>query len=82
MGFQFGFIIFVMFVTFLIRLFLKTLRIKDFPRRIALYMVFLSMPILSVIDSRYLLNAHFFAYISSIIIFVNYEQIRPVSKNI
>ncbi len=79
---QFGFIIFVMFVTFLIRLFLKTLRIKDFPRRIALYMVFLSLPILSVIDSRYLLNACFFAYISSIIIFVNYEQIRPVSKNI
>ena len=79
---QFGFIIFIIFIVFLIRLFFKSFKIGDFYRRITSYMFFLSLPILSVINSGYLLNAYFFAYISSIIVFINYEQIRPISKNL
>lgn len=79
---QFGVVIFMFFVTFIVRLFLKSFRIKDLSRRIVAYMIFISLPILSIIDSSYLLSTHFFAYISSIIIFVNYEQIRPIDKNL
>ena len=79
---QFGFIIFIIFIIFLTKLFFKSFKVKDFPRRIVSYMFFLSLPILSVINSGYLLEPYFFAYISSIIVFINYEQIRPISKNL
>lgn len=79
---QFGFVIFLLFTVFMVRLFFKSLKVSDSNRRIVLYMLFFSLPILSIIDSGYLLGAHFFAYISSIIVFVNHEQIRPINKNL
>ncbi len=70
---QLGFVIFLVFIVFIVRLFIKSLKISDFNRRVVSYMFFCSLPILSVINSGYLLQTYFFAYISSIIIFVNHE---------
>ena len=73
---QYGFVIFIPFVLFIILLVKDGLSLKDFDRRSVLLPCFLMMPVYSIINSSYLLNLYTAAFFATLYIFVYYERIK------
>lgn len=78
---QYGVVILLVFLYFLLGLFRKSLRVER-KRKIVIMMSLVAMPVYSIIDSGYLLNTHFFVLIASIYIFANYELIKCPNNRI
>ena len=72
---EFGIIITLVVLLFIFRLFFKSMKVERH-RKVVLLMSLLSMPIYSIIDSRYLFSSHFYALLATIYIFANYELIK------
>ena len=77
---EYGVVIGIIFMTFILKLFIKGYKLFDRNRRMAVMMAFLSMPLYCIINSLYLKNPETFALFATIFVFVNYERIRPICK--
>lgn len=79
---EFGIVIGSIFILFVFYQFFKSRRITNRSRRLILYIVFLSMPFATIINSRYLLFPFQFAYFASIIVFMRYDLKKiPIANN-
>lgn len=72
---QYGVVITLTIILFFCKL-LKQSFHRERNKKIVLLMALLTVPIYTMIDSMYLLNAHLYAHIATIYIFANYELIR------
>ena len=72
---EFGFIITFIVLLFIVRLLFKSMKVERH-RKVVLLMSLLSMPVYTIIDSRYLFSSHFYALMATIYIFANYELIK------
>lgn len=72
---QYGIVVALFFIMFLWKLFRKSVELER-TRKTALMMAFVAMPVYTIINSRYLLGAHFYVLMATIYIFVNYEIIK------
>lgn len=68
-----GVIIFLLFIVFVIKIFIKSFSLKDSSLKATLIIALLPMPIYSVINSTYLNNAFVFCVIACLTVFANYE---------
>lgn len=71
---QFGVFIGIVFATFIIRIFFKIRSIGNINTKRVLYMALLSLPIVSIINSSYLLSPFVYMYFASIVVFVTHER--------
>lgn len=72
---QYGFIITIVVVAFLIKLLKKSFNIER-DRKNILLMALISMPLYTIIDSGYLLSTHLWVLMATIYVFVNLERIK------
>ena len=77
---EFGILIFIPFITYIMRLYYTTLTTKNRELRNILYISLLPLPIYSIIDSRYILNYWVFAYFASITFFIKSTEINSNHK--
>lgn len=73
---QYGFIFLFCYLSFLLGIFKKTLRVADRQRKVMLLACFIAMPFFSIIDSGYLLTPNLYAFCASIYVFANIELIN------
>lgn len=73
---QYGFLFFCLFISFLWRLFRKSLRMQDKNSRMLLLMVFCAFPAYSIINSGYLTMPALYAFFASVYIFANLDIIK------
>lgn len=79
---QYGLVFFVFFVVFLVKMFMKARRLKDFPRKVTVFTALISFPIYGIVNSGYLFNPFVYAGFASLYVFCNYDSFRPLHKNI
>lgn len=72
---NYGILIFIPVISFLLRRFIRIIKTKnvDRSRRIILIAAFLSMPVFLVINSGYLELPHIYAFFASIVVFSSYR---------
>lgn len=75
---QYGVIFFLIYLLFLIKLALRSFRVKEKPIKIALLTSLIAMPVYTIITSQYLLDPQLFVCLSSLVVFANYERFKPV----
>ena len=75
---QYGIVFFVIYLFFLIKLVIKSYRVKERSIKIALLTSLIAMPVYTIVTSQYLLDPQLFICLSSLIVFANYERFRPV----
>ena len=68
---EFGIIIFMIFIVFLLKLYYKSFKLRDKKLKSFLYIALMPYPVYCIIDSGYLLNYWGFAFFASIIFFIN-----------
>ena len=68
---EFGIIIFMIFIVFLLKLYYKSFKLRDKKLKSFLYIALMPFPVYCIIDSGYLLNYWVFAFFASIIFFIN-----------
>lgn len=73
---QYGFVFAGIFIVFLLKLFRKSIHLRDKNRRMALLMVFCAFPLYTIIDSGYLQSVPLFAFFASVYIFANLDIIK------
>lgn len=74
---EFGVIVVVAFVAFLVRQLKQSLR-ADHDRKMVLLMSLVAMPVYGIISSTYLLTEHFYVLMATIYVFANYKLIKSV----
>lgn len=75
---QYGVLFFLVYLCFLVKLALRSLRIKDKPVKITTMAALIAMPVYTIITSQYLLDPVLFISLSSLIVFAYYGRFRPV----
>lgn len=75
---QYGVLFFLVYLCFLVKLALRSLRIKDKPVKITMMAALIAMPVYTIITSQYLLDPVLFISLSSLIVFAYYGRFRPV----
>lgn len=81
---QYGVFFFSVVILFLMKSLFLIKKIKDINIRLLLNMIFFAFPVYSIIDSGYLLQPHFYAFFSSLVVFCNYQRIQSsinISRN-
>lgn len=78
----YGFVFFIVFIAFLLIILYKTRLVKDFPTKVTLYTALISFPIYGIINSGYLFNPFVYAGLASLYVFCNYDNFRPLYKDI
>ena len=80
---EFGIIVFAFFMSFILKLYYSTYRLKERKIKTMLYIALIPFPIISIIDSRYLLNYWVFAFFASLVVFLNINnKFKINNKNI
>lgn len=77
---EYGVIIGIIFMTFILTLFKQGYNLLDKNRRMAVMMAIFSMPLYMIINSLYLKSPETFALFATIYVFVNYERIKPICQ--
>lgn len=75
---QYGVMFFLVYLCFLVKLALWSLRIKDKPVKTTMMAALIAMPVYTIITSQYLLDPVLFISLSSLIVFANYGRFRQV----
>ena len=77
---EYGFVFFVAFVLFVIKIYSRAKQVTEINRRLLLFQAIVSFPVIGIINSGYLESPVFWSYFSAIYIIANYEHIKPVSQ--
>lgn len=77
---EFGIIIFVAFIFYLVRLFKNARRFAGRDEKITVFLAILALPIYGIIDSGYLSHPHVFAAFASLSVFTNMNIIKKTRR--
>lgn len=77
---QYGVVIFVLVVFWLLALLIKSWNLREMDRRAVLLMSLFAMPVYMIIDSGYLLSPSLFALVGSIYVFANVERLKVIGS--
>lgn len=85
---EFGIIVFAFFMSFVLKLYYYSFKLREGKIKTVLFIALIPFPIISIIDSRYLLNYWVFAFFASLVVFfninnkfkINNRNIRNTSK--
>ena len=77
---EYGFVFFVAFVLFVIKIYSRAKQVSDINRRLLLFQAIVSFPVIGIINSGYLESPVFWSYLSAIYVIANYECIKPASQ--
>lgn len=75
---EFGIIIFLVFILFLVIIFKKAYHVKNDAIRTLLFLSLIPLPIYSIINSGYIFNTYVFSAFASLVIFSNYEHLKSL----
>ncbi|HIX85188.1 MAG TPA: O-antigen ligase family protein [Candidatus Parabacteroides intestinigallinarum] len=75
---EFGIVIFLVFILFLIRIFKQAYRVKNEAIRTLLFLSLVPLPIYSIINSGYIFNTYVFSAFASLVVFSNYEHLKSL----
>lgn len=76
---EFGIIIFIFFIRFLVKLFLRFTKNKDRYVKMLGYIAFFSLPFASIINSGYVFSAYIYCSFASLIVLLDYGRIKSVN---
>lgn len=77
---EYGIILGVLFVGFILRLLRKGYKLYDKNRRMSVLMSIFSLPLYGIINSLYLKSPETFALFATLFVFVYYERVKPVCR--
>ena len=75
---EFGIIIFLFFILFLLGVFKKAFYVKNEAIKTLLFLSLMPLPIYSIIHSGYIFNTYVFSAFASLVIFSNYEHLKSL----
>lgn len=79
---QFGWLIGILFCLFVLNMFSKIKYARGRTAKITIVMALVTLPIVAIINSTYLLTPHVFAYFASIIVFTDRYVGNPISSSL
>lgn len=79
---QYGFIVFFIFISFLLSALKRTFSMKCREVKIVIYMFIFALPMVSIIDSGYLLSPEVYAAFSSLVVFTWLDRIKKANNKI
>ena len=71
---QYGFLFFITFICYLLKIFVSSKRLCDHNRRICVYQAIISLPIIGIINSEYLTSPFVWTSMASLFVFANLRQ--------